>query len=92
MTLLDRIERTGRRHGGVVVLDRAEALAIVREASAADLPLLGVDAFVIRPDGVQPLLEWSLDTSAMEPQAGASAIRALLDRVERDDLVFEITL
>ena len=52
------------RRGGLFLYDKPTALAFLRALHAAQVTLLGVDAFLLGAETTQPMMEHSLDVSS----------------------------
>jgi len=84
--------RGEERRGGMVVLRPDRALALIDEAEAAGVVVLGVDGFRLYPEGaIQPQMEIDVDTEG-EPDSWAAARSAVRNWASRPDQAFEITL
>jgi hypothetical protein len=49
---------------GLRLFRPADAIALIRRCRDAEVRVLGIDAFLDLPDGVQPLMEHSIDFSS----------------------------
>lgn len=58
--------RAIERHG-LILLQSADAAQYVERCAEHGVAVLGIDAFLVTDDGVQPLMEHSIDFSASHP-------------------------
>ena len=56
--------RAGPYSGGPLILQADDALALIRRAKAASIPVLGVDGFIIRPRETMSPIEHIADFSS----------------------------
>jgi hypothetical protein len=73
-------------------LNTAEAIASVQDYAEAGVQILGVDGFVVVPEGLRADLDLMLDVS--EPQASAEVaaaqVEAFIRERARPDVVWEV--
>ena len=79
--------------GGLLILEAEDAIALVRRAEAARIPILGVDGFMIGSDAAGSPLEHIADFSRMvERGNGCRDDATAFIEERRDRLTFEVVL
>jgi len=91
------IENTGLRWGGVLMLYPLDAIRMIQRCRDLGVRILGIDAFRVRPDGIQPVSEHSIDfTSSYAPSIARdeiwTAAREFVDRRLDLGLMFEVVI
>lgn len=72
-------------------LNTAEAIASIREQAQAGVQILGVDGFVVVPEGIRAPLDLILDVSEpMTVEGAAAEAEAFISKHARDDVVWEV--
>ena len=87
---IDRFRPYGFQPCGILFFTPDIALGVIDEAEKARIPVLGVDAFIIRLNFHQPWSEHSIDLSSLD--AGWNEARDLITSKKHLGLVFEIVL
>ncbi|GEP89991.1 hypothetical protein SAMN05660909_01409 [Chitinophaga terrae (ex Kim and Jung 2007)] len=80
----------GERRAGLVLYSRDVALAFVEACKAERIVLLGIDAFFLTPDTVQPRIEYSRDFSSGFFSGDAYKAAEDLLLLAPDNLFFEM--
>ena len=85
----------GVLRSGILMLRPDEAIALVRRARAAQVSVLGMDAFRITERSTQPFMEHSTDyttSSAPAPADPWAEAEAFLSRYCETEFVFQVVL
>lgn len=90
MSFIDSYKNMGCQRGGVLVFPFEKAIIIVDELENSHIDILGIDAFKIGPDWIQPFMEHSIDFGC-KTNNWASA-RNFLSEKNKLDLVFELVV
>jgi hypothetical protein len=76
--LIAKFAPRSRRSGKIVLFDAATAEEIIAEAQLLGVRVLGLDAFLVTEEGIQPLQQYELDVETGIDPHGQS-IRYLRD-------------
>ncbi len=85
---LEEFSKRAIHRPGLDVYTAEDAILLVKLCQQASLPVLGVDAFKLFGDKIQPFMEHSIDLSN-ENESHDKAIKFLTDRLGMD-FVYEI--
>lgn len=81
---------------GIFAFCSSDAIELIYEAKKQGIPLLGIDAFWIGQDSLQPSMEHSYDYSSedseIEPEGAHDHAITLIKNFRKYGLFFEITL
>jgi hypothetical protein len=84
--------KKGRIWGKTLLFNKSTAISFIYELRKAHIPILGIDAFRVVGNSIQPIMEYSIDFSLSEkPSLNSwddSSTFISLDRGE--DLLFEV--
>jgi hypothetical protein len=69
-----------------------DAIALIRKLTKAGVQILGVDGFVVVPEGFMADLDLMLDVSErpMTAEEAAAETKAFIDKHARSDVVWEV--
>ena len=84
------MQRYAIHHFGIDLLHLSDAIELIDLCQAADIPVLGIDAFRLCDDCIQPFLEHSADFS--HANVSYQEIREFLASKRQHNLIFEIVI
>ena len=92
-----RFHDRGLVRGGMLLLPPEIAMEFIRDCEAEGIQLLGFDAFRLKGNSIQPLMEHSIDLStepfkAMGKNKQLDAAKDFLSKRLQDDLMFEMVV
>lgn len=91
--LLEHFEDKGLRRGGILLLRPNIAILFVKECMDVGVRILGIDAFRIGEDFVQPVIEHSVDFTGKKryhPKMAYGKSLEILEDLLDSELFFEI--
>lgn len=88
---LDDFKHLGIERCGILLFDALSARVIVEEMRKKSVPLLGIDAFILAPNSIQPVMDKSLDLSRNPGQSWSISLELLNDE-NGNSLFYEIVL